>query len=101
MSKLNKDAKSKLSSTDIPQEEAKKEIIIPDKIIMGKNKTTKVHTFALKANDQERIRNILKKVQAETQKKLTATDIIRGLLILGEHTDTTKMIESVKKSFLE
>ncbi len=101
MSKLNKNAKSKLSSTDIPHEEPKKEVIIPDRIMMGQHKRTKVHTFALKANDQERIIDILKKVQTETQKKITSTDIIRGLLILGEQTDTIKIIESVKKSFLE
>ncbi len=101
MSRLNQNAKSKLSSTNIPQEESKKDIVIPDKIIMGGSKKTKVHTFALKANDQERIKNILKRVQAETQKKLTSTDILRGLLILGETTDTNEIMESVKKSFLE
>ena len=101
MSKLNKNAVSKLSSTNIPQEESKKDIVIPDKIIMGGNKATKVHTFALKAKDQERIKSILRNVQAETQKKITATDILRGLLILGECKDTNEIMEAVKNSFLE
>ena len=101
MSKLNKNAKSKLSITNIPQEEAKKEIIIPDKIMSGNKKATKVHTFALKGNDQERMKNILYNVQNLSKKKLTATDILRGLLILGEQTDASEMAEAVNKSFLE
>lgn len=101
MSKLNKNAQSKLSTTNVPQEEVKKDIIIPEKIMSGIKKATKVHTFALKVNDQERIKNILYNVQNQSQKKLTATDILRGLLILGEQTDTMEMAEAVKKSFLE
>jgi hypothetical protein len=101
MSKLNKNAQSKLSTTNVPQEEAKKDLIIPEKIMSGIKKANKVQTFVFKGNDQERIKKILYNVQNQSQKKLTATDILRGLLILGEQTDTMEMAEAVKKSFLE
>lgn len=101
MSKLDPNAKSKLSSTILPQESTKKNFIVPEKIKMGGKIATKVHTFALKANDQERIKALVAELQSNSQKKITSTDILRGLLIIGEEMEASTLMDAVKKSFME
>lgn len=101
MSKINPEAKSKLVGMEPPTEKPQRETDIPDKIIMGRGKHTKVQSFAMKTTDQERLELLVKKTQSQTNKKITSTDIIRGLLIVGEKMEEPALIKSIQKSFLE
>ena len=101
MSKINPEAKSKLSGIELPVENPKKEINIPEKIIVGEKRLTKVHSFALKSGDQERLQLLVREVQSQTNKKITSTDVIRGLLISGEKMELSLLIDSIQKTFLE
>lgn len=100
MSKLNPNQPSKLLSTPLPQE--KSSIVIPDKIKMGGSKrTTTPTTFSFKEIDKERLKCLEERLRNITTKKITAVDIIRGLLILSENTDEAAIMLHIQKSFLE
>jgi ferritin len=101
MSKINYNAKSKLSNTEAPVEKPKQSLEIPDKILMSTHQKSRVTSFSLRPNDQNRFNFLLKKVQHQMHKKITVTDILRGLLLFGEKTDISELTESVKKTFLE
>jgi hypothetical protein len=98
MSKLNPDKTSKIRSVENPlnQDTSSK---IPDKIM--KQKKSRVHTFSFKKKDKERLAEILESIQDIMEKKITATDILRGLLIIGKETPSEELIRNINKSFLE
>jgi hypothetical protein len=66
----------------------------------SKNKT-RVTSFYLRSNDQVRFKVLLTRTQHQMQKKITTTDILRGLLVFGEGMDMDDLVESVQKTFLE
>ena len=101
MSKINHSAKSKLSGIEVPQEIPQTMIKIPEKILVTEKKPRHIHSFAMRSNDQERLQSLVKVVQSVSQKKITPTDVMRGLLILGEETDAQVLLNSVNKTFLE
>lgn len=101
MSKINLEAKSKLSGIEAPLAISKNEINIPDKIIARSTKTTRVHTFAMKVKDQERLQFLVNEINSKSSKKITATDIVRGLLVLGEEIEHDLLVNAVHKTFLE
>lgn len=101
MSKINYNVKSKLSNTEAPIEKPKESFEIPDKIVMSNQQKSRVTSFSLRPNDQNRFNFLLKRVQHQMQKKITTTDILRGLLVFGEGMDTDDLVESVQKTFLE
>jgi len=100
MSKLTTDINSKLS--EIKKPKAKYETpVIPDKIMSTYKKRKRTLSFSLRDKDQERLENIVERTQNQSRKKLSATDILRGLLIIGEKTNTDNIIENINISFLE
>ncbi len=101
MSRINYNSKSKLSNTEAPKENPKESFEIPDKIQMSTKLKTRVTSFSLRSNDQDRFKVLLTRVQNQMQKKITSTDILRGLLIFGESMNIDSLVESVQKTFLE
>jgi hypothetical protein len=101
MSKINYNAKSKLSNTEAPPEKPEVTFEIPDKIQLSTQQKIRVTSFSLRPNDQNRFKFLLTRVQHQMQKRITTTDILRGLLVFGEGMDTDKLVESVQKTFLE
>tara|TARA_Y100000780_G_C13661615_1_gene408871 strand:+ start:952 stop:1254 length:303 start_codon:yes stop_codon:yes gene_type:complete len=100
MSKLTTDINSKLSETKQPKTQSPASSI-PEKIMSTYKKRNRTQSFSLKEKDQERLENILTKAQNHSTKKLSSTDILRGLLIIGEKTNIEKIMENINISFLE
>ena len=98
MSKLTPDKSSKINNISNP---LKMDLShkIPD-TIMSKKKS-RVHTFSFKKKDKERLAKLLENIQNLTEKKITATDILRGLFIIGEETQPEEILKNINKSFLE
>ena len=100
MSKINYNSKNKLSYAESPNEQRKGQFEIPDKIQMSTKPKTRVTSFSLRSNDQDRFRLLLTRTQSQMTKKITSTDILRGLLIFGESLETESLVECVQKTFL-
>ena len=92
MSKIDFNKKTKL---DIRNEVSVEKLdIISHKETVHKNKS-----FRFRAIDLQRIKSILKKINDVSQTTLfKETDIIRGLLTLGEETSGEKIISWIRKS---
>lgn len=100
MSKIIKTTTTKLENAQIPQSQPKNEI--PEKISLSSNTSKRsIHSFSFHALERERLKNLLSKIQNVSKKKMTATDIIKGLLIIGEELDTEKLIEAICQSYTE
>ncbi|MBP9752185.1 MAG: hypothetical protein KBD31_00015 [Proteobacteria bacterium] len=98
MSKLNPDTSNKFSTVETPvlkQTTTK----IPDKIIS--KKISRTSSFSLRKKDKERLFDILEKVNNMTEKKVTSTDVLRGLLISGINMSNEDLLSCVQKSFME
>lgn len=90
MSKINFDKKTKLTDA----EENEKLKIISHEKPLYKNKS-----FRFKAADLQRIKNIVEKTnEASSSTYFKETDIIRGLLVLGEEISGEKIISFIRKS---
>lgn len=100
MSKLTTDINSKLNEIKKPKTEPKTPVI-PDKIMSAYKKRKRTQSFSLKDKDQERLENIITNTQNHSTKNLSATDILRGLLIMGEKTDPENIMENINISFME
>lgn len=92
MSKIDFNKKTKLDSRNkIPSEKLE--------IIHNKEQVHKNKSFRFRAIDLQRINSILKKTNDVSQTTLfKETDIIRGLLTLGEEITGDKMISYIRKS---
>lgn len=98
MSKLNPNSNSKLSGIEIPVAKTTKHKI-PESIMS--RKASRTSSFSLKKKDKERLFNLLEKITPMTERKITATDILRGLLISGIEMNEEELFSYVKKSFIE
>jgi len=96
MSKFIQNSNSKLSTVEIPKT---KTVNIPEQIITKKNSRTS--SFSLRKKDLERLSDLLFKSQALTERKLTSTDVLRGLFIAGETLNTEDLLSCIQKSFME
>ncbi len=94
--KLTADINSKFSDVKKPTS-----YIIPEKIMETYKKRKRTQSFSLKEKDQERLENIVSAAQKHSTRKLSSTDILRGLLIIGEKTPPETIIKNINISFLE
>ena len=101
MSKIKFDAPTKLSgiSPNINKKEAESPMI-PDKI-MVKPSNNKPTSFLLKTIDKERIETLLERAQPHITRKLSSSDVLRGILILAEKIDSTVLSAAIKETFSE
>src|SRR4051794_874726 len=53
-------------------------------------------SYRLTPTDIARLRNTTARVSDAARRPLSETDIIRGLLLLGEKTDTKKILSAIK-----
>ncbi|MGE3539331.1 MAG: hypothetical protein AB7N91_18105 [Candidatus Tectimicrobiota bacterium] len=58
-------------------------------------------SFRLGAVHLERLRNISERLSEEAGRPISETEIIKGLLLLGEKTDTKKLLLAVKDAVFE
>ncbi|MSO14417.1 hypothetical protein [Rickettsiales endosymbiont of Trichoplax sp. H2] len=92
MSKIDFNKKTKLTDNLLEKKENLK--IIDQKNIVYKNKS-----FRFRAGDLYRIKKILKKTnEASNSTIFKETDIIRGLLALGDEISGEKIISYIRKS---
>ena len=99
---LNPNKPSKLLTASLPQDVTKTTIAIPEKIRMGGSKRTTIPTtFSFKEIDKDRLKDLEGRVRNISSKKITAVDIIRGLLILAENVEAESLILHIQQSFLE
>jgi len=96
MSKFIQNSNSKLSTVEIPKT---KTMNIPENIMSKKNSRTS--SFSLRKKDLERLSDLIFKTQALTERKLTSTDVLRGLFIAGETLNTEDLLSCIQKSFME
>ncbi len=100
MSKLINTGSTKLTKVQVPQSQPK--IDIPDKISLSRKSLPRsTHSFSFHEIERERLKKLLGKVQNISKKKVTATDIIKGLLIIGEELEENKLIEAIRQSYIE
>lgn len=98
MSKLVPDTNNKISKVESPIVKAHSNKI-PEKIILSK--TIRTISFSFKKKDKERLFELIEKIQNASEKKITATDILRGLLIAGSKMKDEELLECIQKSFIE
>ncbi len=99
MSKFTSQKPSKLSQTIAPN--TVKTPIIPDQIIKTRNQGRQVKTFALKFHDIERLICLQKNIQENQNKKITSSDIIKGLLIYAERINKEDLLKCIHQSMIE
>lgn len=69
-------------------------------LIRQKSKPAYPKSYRLNQEDIERLRKILSSVnECASSRFFSETDIIRGLLVMGEKTKPEKIISSIKESF--
>jgi hypothetical protein len=93
---------SKLASTpsplDLSQEKKQEKNLIL--IIKRKKKPIYPKSYRLNQDDTERMKKILKAVnECGLSRIFTETEIIKGLLVIGEKTRSEKIISSIKEAF--
>lgn len=98
MSKLIPDTNNKLLNTENPviKHSSNK---IPEHIALTKESRT--NSFSLRKKDKERLFDLIDKVQIISERKITATDLLRGLLISGCSMKSEDLLSCVQKSFIE
>lgn len=100
MSKINPNKSTKLSATAIPR---------PDILSgyystlnkPGKKLSRIVKSFAMREKDLERLKNINEKIQSKQHKNVTASDVVKALLILAEKTDIDTLVQCFQQSLIE
>ena len=58
-------------------------------------------SFRLGASDIERLRRLSERLGEEVGRPLTDTDILKGLLLLGEKSDARKLLTAIKDAVFE
>lgn len=68
-------------------------------LIKKKNKTPNSKSYRLHDSDLIRLKGIIAKVNEEKEagRAITETDVIRGLVLLGEKTTASKLLKSIKE----
>ena len=70
------------------------------RLVQPRKAERKPKSFRLGVSDIDRLRGITERLSEETERPLTETDIIRGLLVLGNKTDSKKLISALKDAIL-
>ncbi len=100
MSKINPNKASKLSTTAIPKPDILSDHYTTLKTTHRKNARI-VKSFAMREVDIKRLKKINKNMQDSQHKNVTASDVIKTLLILAEKTETDSLIKCFQQSLLE
>ena len=70
--------------------------------VMPRRKTEKLPTsFRLGAVEKERLRRLSERLGEAADRPISETEAIKGLLLLGEKTDTKKLLAYVKDAVFE
>jgi hypothetical protein len=101
MSKIKPQTPSKLSLATAPVIHSSLDAIIPEKIKLSGANRRRVKTVSLKNKDIDRLEILLRNIQNTQQKKISSSDIIKGLLILGESIATEELLSYVQQSMIE
>lgn len=63
--------------------------------------TRRNHTVRLSGTEESRLQRLVSKVSEETGRPVKDSDILRGLLVLGERAETRQLIDAVRHAFFD
>lgn len=70
-------------------------------LVSKKPATRKPRSYRLRPSDLERLSKIVEAVnELSTGRRVTETDVLRGLIVIGEKTTPKQLIDAIKDAFM-